>query len=124
MERYDVQSVLGRNRIETAGDLAKCSRNRLLILKGVGRKIAQELDGLASTLRDQFQLVEATPLPEPLVPDYLLEPRALVDLRAPISSETLDQLVDAGIATDDEFARLPVYDYPNNVRRGIVRLEG
>jgi len=30
----------------------------------------------------------------------------------------------AGIATDDEFARLPVYDYPNNVRRGIVRLEG
>lgn len=99
-------NTLGRNRIETAGDLAKCSRNRLLILKGVGRKVAQELDGLASTLRDQFQLVEATPLPEPFVADYLLEPRALLDLRGlPISAEVLDRLVDAGIATDVELAR-------------------
>lgn len=39
------------------------------------------------------------------MPDYLLEPRALVDLRGlPLSPEILDQLVDVGIATDVDLA--------------------
>lgn len=98
------RNALERNRVNTAGDLARLPKNRLRMLKGVGRKVALELLALAERLRAQFKIEESTPLPDPLVPDFPLEPRSLADEPGPLPKDALARLAEEGVTTDLELA--------------------
>lgn len=98
------RNALDRNRVNTAGELARTPRNRLLMFKGVGRKVAHELLALAEHLRARFKIDEATPLPDPIVPDFPLEPRSLLDDPGPLPPEMVLALAEDGITTDLELA--------------------
>lgn len=104
------RNALDRNRVYTAKALAEVPKNRLFIFKGVGGKVAEELSELAKKLRERFAIEEKTPLPDPLVPDYPLEPHLLEDKPGPLPPEVLDQLAEAGITTDLQLASTNVAD--------------